>query len=111
MQFFGEDFGSIFSCILEVLLLFDGIKLAMCSRDMNSKEEFVVVLICTAVSLVGSSAALGFLCGILLLRAKRLGDCSNLVPQLSSIICRSNIELELSQCWSVNMDDLFDEFL
>ncbi|KAL2509529.1 Uncharacterized protein Fot_33176 [Forsythia ovata] len=30
---------------------------------------------------------------------------------LSAIICRSNIELELSQRWSVYMDDLFDEFL
>ncbi|KAL2544768.1 Molybdate transporter 1 [Forsythia ovata] len=63
--------------VLGVLLLFAGIELAMCSRDMNSKEESVVMLICTAVSLVGSSAALGFLCGIvvhLLLRARRLGD-------------------------------------
>ncbi|KAL2466407.1 Molybdate transporter 2 [Abeliophyllum distichum] len=44
--------------VLGVLLLFDGIKLAMCSRDMNSKEESVVMLICTVVSLVGSSAAI-----------------------------------------------------
>ncbi|KAL2519100.1 Molybdate transporter 2 [Abeliophyllum distichum] len=50
--------------VLGVFLLFDGIKLAMCSRDMNSKEKSVVMFICTAVSLVGSSAALGFLCGI-----------------------------------------------
>ncbi|KAL2471062.1 Molybdate transporter 1 [Abeliophyllum distichum] len=50
--------------VLGILLLFDGIDLAICSRDMNSKEEFVVMLICTAVSLVGSSAALEFLCGI-----------------------------------------------
>ncbi|KAL2541820.1 Molybdate transporter 2 [Abeliophyllum distichum] len=50
--------------VLGVILLFDGIELAMCSRDMNSKEESVVMLICTAVSLVGSSATLGFLCEI-----------------------------------------------
>ncbi|KAL2455787.1 Molybdate transporter 1 [Abeliophyllum distichum] len=50
--------------VLGVILLFDGIELAMCSRDMNSKEESVVMLICTVVSLVGSSATLGFFCGI-----------------------------------------------
>ncbi|KAL2489099.1 Molybdate transporter 1 [Forsythia ovata] len=33
--------------VLGVLLLFVGIELAMCSRDMNSKEESVVMLICT----------------------------------------------------------------
>ncbi|KAL2527514.1 Molybdate transporter 1 [Abeliophyllum distichum] len=108
-KFGGRSGGCV--ALLGVLLLFDGIELAMCSRDMNSKEESVAMLICTAVSLVGSSATLGFLCGFLLLRARRLVDCSNLVPQLSAIICRSNIELELSQCWSVNMDDLFDKFI
>ncbi|KAL3498346.1 hypothetical protein ACH5RR_041078, partial [Cinchona calisaya] len=46
--------------VLGVLLLFAGIELAICSRDMNSKEDSFVMLICTAVSLVGSSAALGF---------------------------------------------------
>ncbi|XWS70805.1 hypothetical protein CRYUN_Cryun03dG0080600 [Craigia yunnanensis] len=51
--------------LLGVLLLFAGIELAMTCRDMNSKEESFVMLICTAVSLVGSSAALGFVCGIL----------------------------------------------
>ncbi|CAK9166613.1 unnamed protein product [Ilex paraguariensis] len=50
--------------VLGVLLLFAGIELAICSRDMNSKEESFVMLLCTAVSLVGSSAALGFFCGI-----------------------------------------------
>ncbi|KAK7384792.1 hypothetical protein VNO78_30495 [Psophocarpus tetragonolobus] len=50
--------------ILGVLLLFAGIELAMCCRDMNTKEDSFVVLIITAVSLVGSSAALGFLCGM-----------------------------------------------
>ncbi|XP_057479051.1 molybdate transporter 1 [Actinidia eriantha] len=63
--------------VLGVLLLFAGIELAMCSRDMNSKEESFVMLLCTAVSLVGSSAALGFLCGILahfLLRLRKLGQ-------------------------------------
>ncbi|KAM6595719.1 hypothetical protein CsatA_006243 [Cannabis sativa] len=49
--------------VLGVLLLFAGIELAITSRDMRSKEESFVVLVCTAVSLVGSSAALGFVCG------------------------------------------------
>ncbi|XP_059658045.1 molybdate transporter 1 [Cornus florida] len=60
--------------VLGVLLLFAGIELAMCSRDMSSKEESFVMLLCTAVSLVGSSATLGFLCGIvahLLLRLRK----------------------------------------
>lgn len=63
--------------VLGVLLLFAGIELAMCSRDMNTKEESFVMLICTAVSLVGSSAALGFLCGIvvhLLLKLRKVGN-------------------------------------
>ncbi|KAI3468267.1 hypothetical protein Pfo_024930 [Paulownia fortunei] len=70
--------------VLGVMLLFAGIELAMCSRDMNSKEESFVMLICTAVSLVGSSAALGFLCGMvvhLLVRLRKVGDgqsCSKL---------------------------------
>lgn len=50
--------------VLGVLLLFAGIELGLTCRDMNTKEEIFVVLICTAVSLVGSSAALGFVCGI-----------------------------------------------
>ncbi|KAI3765457.1 hypothetical protein L2E82_15491 [Cichorium intybus] len=61
--------------VLGVLLLFAGIELAMCARDMKSKEESFVVLICTAVSLVGSSAALGFVTGMvvhLLLRIRKL---------------------------------------
>uniref|UniRef100_A0A0V0GWF1 Putative ovule protein n=1 Tax=Solanum chacoense TaxID=4108 RepID=A0A0V0GWF1_SOLCH len=63
--------------ILGVLLLFAGIELAMASRDMNSKEESFVMLVCAAVSLTGSSAALGFGCGIvlfLLLKLREL-DC------------------------------------
>lgn len=51
--------------ILGLLLLFAGIELATCARDMNSKEDSFVALICTAVSLVGSSAALGFLVGMI----------------------------------------------
>ena len=71
--------------VLGVLLLFAGIELAICSRDMNSMEDAFVMLICTAVSLVGSSAALGFLCGIvvyLLLRLRKLYG-----GQSSSAIC------------------------
>ncbi|KAG8370924.1 hypothetical protein BUALT_Bualt13G0033900 [Buddleja alternifolia] len=53
------------------------IELAMCARDMNTKGDSFVMLICTAVSLVGLSAALGFLCGMvvhLLVSLRRLGD-------------------------------------
>eukprot|EP00258_Populus_trichocarpa_P006127 XP_002309582.3 molybdate transporter 1 [Populus trichocarpa] len=51
--------------VLGVLLLFAGIELALASRDMNTKEESFVMLICAAVSLVGSSASLGFVCGMI----------------------------------------------
>ncbi|KAF3676595.1 Molybdate transporter 2 [Capsicum annuum] len=78
---FGSSFVRILSQfpigILGVLLLFAGIELAMASRDMNSKEESFVMLVCAAVSLTGSSAALGFGCGIvlfLLLKLRHL-DC------------------------------------
>ncbi|CAK9166612.1 unnamed protein product [Ilex paraguariensis] len=70
--------------VLGVLFLFAGIELAICSRDMNSKEESFVMLLCTAISLVGSSAALGFICGIvahLFLRLRNWGhdqSCSTL---------------------------------
>ncbi|XP_030543047.1 molybdate transporter 1 [Rhodamnia argentea] len=73
--------------MLGVLLLFAGIELAMAARDMNSKEEAFVMLICAAVSLVGSSAALGFLCGIVvhvLLRLRNLSSfrsCSTICTQ------------------------------
>lgn len=61
--------------ILGVLLMFAGIELAMAARDMNSKEEAFVMLVCAAVSLTGSSAALGFGVGIvvfLLLKLRSL---------------------------------------
>ncbi|XP_050248501.1 molybdate transporter 1-like [Quercus robur] len=66
-----------------VFLLFAGIELAMASRDMNSKEESFVMLICTAVSLVGSSAAQGFLSGMIvhvLLRLRNLSKINPVVP-------------------------------
>lgn len=50
--------------LLGVLLLFAAIELAMTSRDMNSKSESFVMLVCTAVLLVRSSVPLGFCCGI-----------------------------------------------
>lgn len=66
----GNSFGMILGQypigILGVLLLFAGIELAMASRDMNTKEDSFVMLVCAAVSLTGSSAALGFGCGIVL---------------------------------------------
>lgn len=66
----GNSFGRILSAfpigILGVLLLFAGIELAMASKDMNSKQESFVMFVCAAVSLTGSSAALGFFVGIVL---------------------------------------------
>ncbi|KAK9266280.1 hypothetical protein L1049_001801 [Liquidambar formosana] len=64
--------------ILGVLLLFAGIELTMASRDMGTKEESFVMLVTGAVSLTGSSAALGFGCGIvlfLLLKFRQM-ECS-----------------------------------
>jgi hypothetical protein len=61
---FGNSFARILGQyligIFGVLLLFAGIKLAMTCRDMNTKEESFVMLVCAAISLTGSSAALGF---------------------------------------------------
>ncbi|KAL0397079.1 UNVERIFIED_CONTAM: Molybdate transporter 2 [Sesamum calycinum] len=75
---FGNSFVRILSSfpvgILGVLLLFAGIELAMASRDMNSKEESFVMLVCAAVSLTGSSAALGFGCGIVLYLVLKLRE-------------------------------------
>ncbi|KAF6172894.1 hypothetical protein GIB67_035448 [Kingdonia uniflora] len=73
---FGNSFVRILGAfpigILGVLLLFSGIELAMAARDMGSKEESFVMLICAAVSLTGSSAALGFGCGILVFLVVKL---------------------------------------
>ncbi|KAK2651476.1 hypothetical protein Ddye_011332 [Dipteronia dyeriana] len=81
---FGNSFVRILSefpiGILGVLLLFAGIELAMASRDMNTKEESFVMLVCAAVSLTGSSAALGFGCGILLfllLKLRKMEFCGS----------------------------------
>ncbi|KAJ4874322.1 Molybdate transporter 2 [Raphanus sativus] len=67
---FGNSFVRILSQfpigILGVLLLFAGIELAMASKDMNTKEDSFIMLVCAAVSMTGSSAALGFGCGVLL---------------------------------------------
>ncbi|CAO2830787.1 unnamed protein product [Amaranthus hypochondriacus] len=52
--------------VLGVLLLFAGLELAIACRDMNTKAEAFVMLLVTAVSLVGSGgASLGFLSGII----------------------------------------------
>ncbi|CAL5327707.1 unnamed protein product [Camellia sinensis] len=77
---FGRILGQFPIGILGVLLLFAGIELAMASRDMNTKEESFVMLVCAAVSLTGSSAALGFGCGILLFLLLKLRemDCQSL---------------------------------
>ncbi|KAI5660544.1 hypothetical protein M9H77_29337 [Catharanthus roseus] len=95
---FGNYFVKILSQfpigILGVLLLFAGIELAMASRDMNTKEESFVMLVCAAVSLTGSSAALGFGCGIvlfLLLKLREM-DCSTFASFRSQ--SKSNAEEE-----------------
>ncbi|OAY71056.1 Molybdate transporter 1 [Ananas comosus] len=51
--------------LLGVLLLFAGVELAIAARDMATRAEAFVALVCAAVSLVGSSAALGFVCGMI----------------------------------------------
>ncbi|KAL2505608.1 Molybdate transporter 1 [Abeliophyllum distichum] len=84
--------------VLGVFLLFDRIELAMCSRDMNSKEESVVMLICTVVSLCWLKCITWISLWDFCFLWQEDKVCSNLVPQLSAIICISNIELELSQC-------------
>ncbi|KAK7311844.1 hypothetical protein RJT34_10247 [Clitoria ternatea] len=66
--------------ILGVLLLFAGIELALASRDMNTKEDSFVMLFSTAVSLVGSSAALGFLWGMVAFVLLRLRNWINGKP-------------------------------
>ncbi|KAI3923716.1 hypothetical protein MKW98_011346 [Papaver atlanticum] len=61
--------------LLGVLLLFAGIELAMTSKDMNSKEEAFVMLVCTAVS-IGYNAAVGFVGGIILYLLLKLRNLS-----------------------------------
>lgn len=85
---FGNSFVTILGefpiGILGVMLLFSGVELAMASRDMGSKEESFVMLVCAGVSLTGSSAALGFIAGVvlhLLLRLREI-DSGELVRRL-----------------------------
>ncbi|XP_059639882.1 molybdate transporter 2 [Cornus florida] len=85
--------------ILGVLLLFAGIELAMASRDMNTKEESFVMLVCAAVSLTGSSAALGFGCGtvlFLLLKLRQMECHCFGFGKLSKSCAFSNDETSLS---------------
>lgn len=94
---FGNSFVRILSDfpigILGVLLLFAGIELAMASRDMNSKEESFVMLVCAAVSLTGSSAALGFGCGIVLYLFLKLREMDSAFPFRNSNL-ESSVEEE-----------------
>ncbi|KAK8618900.1 hypothetical protein V6N13_132877 [Hibiscus sabdariffa] len=82
--------------ILGVLLLFAGIELAMASRDMNSKEESFVMLVCAAVSMTGSSAALGFVCGILLFLLLKLRKMEFSGSGLSKFKFGSAVDAETS---------------
>ncbi|XP_026440700.1 molybdate transporter 1-like [Papaver somniferum] len=61
--------------LLGVLLLFAGIELAMTSKDMNTKEEAFVMLVCTAAS-IGYNAAVGFVGGIILYLLLQLRNLS-----------------------------------
>ncbi|KAI3945526.1 hypothetical protein MKW98_018343 [Papaver atlanticum] len=88
---FGNSFVRILSefpiGILGVMLLFSGIELAMASRDMKSKEESFVMLVCAAVSLTGSSAALGFGVGIvvfMLVKLRNMDFSSGWFPKCES---------------------------
>ncbi|KAK1298538.1 Molybdate transporter 1 [Acorus calamus] len=60
--------------LLGVLLMFAGVELAMAARDMNTREDAFVVLVVASVSMVGSSAALGFACGVVAHLLLRLRD-------------------------------------
>ncbi|KAL2458923.1 Molybdate transporter 1 [Forsythia ovata] len=51
--------------VLGVFLLFTGIELAMCSWHMNSKEESIVMLICTMFHLLAQVQHLDFFVGLL----------------------------------------------
>ncbi|KAH9289303.1 hypothetical protein KI387_033420, partial [Taxus chinensis] len=62
---FGARSGASVAFLGTVKLIL-GIELAMACRDMNSKKDSFVMLMCAAVSLTGSSAALGFGFGVVL---------------------------------------------
>ncbi|KAL2906089.1 Molybdate transporter 1 [Bienertia sinuspersici] len=70
--------------VLGVLLLFAGLELAMACRDISTKAECFVMLLVTAVSLVGNGASLGFLCGMIghLLLKLRVLDRLQSFPRL-----------------------------
>ncbi|KAI3880664.1 hypothetical protein MKX03_008075 [Papaver bracteatum] len=94
---FGNSFVRILSefpiGILGVMLLFSGIELAMASRDMKSKEESFVMLVCAAVSLTGSSAALGFGVGIVVfvfVKLRNMDFSSGWFPKCESSVDASN---------------------
>lgn len=85
--------------LLGVLLFFSGVELAMASRDMNTKQDSFVMLVCAAVSLTGSSAALGFGCGIalyVLLKLREL-NCDNCIQIFHSTRGKSMETMALGQ--------------
>ncbi|XP_043726036.1 molybdate transporter 2-like [Telopea speciosissima] len=81
--------------LLGVLLLFSGIELAMASKDMNTKEESFVMLLCAAVSMTGSSAALGFGCGIVLFLLLKLRELNCFSSSLNKSIDSNDIDSNL----------------
>lgn len=95
---FGNSLGRILGefpiGILGVLLLFAGIELAMAARDMNTKQESFVMLVCAAVSLTGSSAALGFFVGIVLYLLLKLREVECAFAFCSSNKNKSSLEDE-----------------
>ncbi|KAI0515908.1 hypothetical protein KFK09_008578 [Dendrobium nobile] len=77
----GLVFGNSFVMILKqfpvgllgVLLVFSGVELAMASRDMGSKKESFIMLVCAAVSMKLNAAA-GFVCGLVIVLVLWIGE-------------------------------------
>lgn len=60
--------------LLGVLLFFSGLELAMACRDQTTRFDAFLMLVVTIVSLGGSSAATGFVCGMLIWALVRIHD-------------------------------------
>ncbi|CAA7032835.1 unnamed protein product [Microthlaspi erraticum] len=75
--------------VLGALLLFAGIELAMAARDMNTKGDAFVMLVCAAVSL-GSNAAIGFVAGIVLYVVLWMRNYGRVKPSASGLPLRTD---------------------